>query len=96
VPLIVLLNVKLSLLPSEFDAKLENVQQHIAQFTQRCEETGLIEDFSFIACENAPPPDVGLSDPIEKAAWISDPQRLTLGNILIDAWTTTMKKVQAA
>jgi hypothetical protein len=80
----------------EFDAKLENVQQHIAQFTQRCEETGLIEDFSFIACENAPPPDVGLSDPIEKAAWISDPQRLTLGNILIDAWTTTMKKVQAA
>ena len=31
-----------------FDAKAEDVMQHIAQFTQRCEETGLIKDFNFI------------------------------------------------
>jgi hypothetical protein len=39
----------------EFDAKPEDVMQHIAQFTQRCEETGIMEDFNFIESENSPP-----------------------------------------
>jgi hypothetical protein len=80
---------------NEFDAKLENIQQHVAQFTQRREETGLKEDFSFFDSEYAPPPDIDLSNPIEKAAWISDLQRLNYGNILLDASIATMKKIQA-
>ncbi len=39
----------------EFDAKPEDVMQHITQFTQRCEETGIMEDFNFIESENPPP-----------------------------------------
>jgi hypothetical protein len=49
-----------------FDGKPEDVHQHIAQFTQCCIETGVVEDFSFIICENPPPSDVDLVDPIEK------------------------------
>jgi hypothetical protein len=52
----------------EFDAKPENVLQHIAQFIHRCEETGLIEDFTFIEHENALPSTVDMSNPAEKAA----------------------------
>jgi hypothetical protein len=63
----------------EFDGKPEDVHQHIAQFTQRCVKTGVVEDFSFIICENSPPSDVALTDPIEKAAWTSDPRRFTSG-----------------
>ena len=80
----------------EFDGKPEDVQQHIAQFTQRCVETGIIEDFSFIISENPAPSDVDLTDSIEKAAWLSDPRRFTIGNFLVDAFQATLEKVQDA
>ena len=32
----------------EFDAKSDDVMQHIPQFTQRCEETSIIEHFNFL------------------------------------------------
>jgi hypothetical protein len=38
----------------EFDAKPEDIMQHIAQFIQHCEETGIMEDFNFIESENPP------------------------------------------
>jgi hypothetical protein len=72
------------------------VHQHIAQFTQRCIETGVVEDFSFIIGENPPPSNVDLTDPIEKAAWILDPGHFTTGNILLDAYQATIEKIQAA
>jgi hypothetical protein len=52
---------------NEFDAKSEDVIQHITQFTHRCEETGIMEDFNFIDFEKSPPSDVDLSDPTAKA-----------------------------
>jgi hypothetical protein len=80
----------------EFDAKPEDVMQHIAQFTQRCEETGIMEDFNFVASENPPPSDVDLSDPTAKAAWMKDSRCLNYGNFLIDSSTATIEKVQDA
>ena len=80
----------------KFDGKPEDVHQHIAQFTQRCVETGVVEDFSFIICENPPPSDVDLTDPIEKAAWISDPRCFTTGNFLLNASKATIENIQAA
>jgi hypothetical protein len=44
--------------------------QHIAQFTQPCKETGIIEDFNFIESENSPPSDVDMSVSTQKAAWL--------------------------
>jgi len=79
----------------EFDGKPEDVHQHIAQFTQRCVKTGVVEDFSFIICENSPPSDVALTDPIEKAAWTSDPHCFTSGNFLLDASKATIENIQA-
>jgi hypothetical protein len=70
--------------------------QHIAQFTQRCEETGIIKDFNFIESKNTPPSDIDMSDPIEKAAWINDPHHFVYGNILLDSSKADMSKVQAA
>jgi hypothetical protein len=32
----------------EFDGSLDDVLQHIASFTTRCAETGVIEDFNYI------------------------------------------------
>jgi len=80
----------------EFDGKPEDVHQHIAQFTQHCIKTGVIEDFLFIISENPAPSDVDLNDPIEKAAWLSDTRHFTTGNLLIDASQATVEKVQAA
>jgi hypothetical protein len=80
----------------KFDGKPEDVHQHIAQFTQRCVETGVVKDFSFIIGENPPPSDVDLTDPIEKAAWTSDPPCFTTGNFLLDASQATIEKIQAA
>jgi hypothetical protein len=40
----------------DFEGKAEDVLQHIAAFTQRCEETGVIEDFKFIEEEHPPRP----------------------------------------
>jgi hypothetical protein len=79
-----------------FDGKHEDVHQHISRFTQRCDETGVIEDFSFIISENSPPSDVDLSILKEKTAWLSDPRHFNTGNFLIDASQATIEKVQAA
>lgn len=80
----------------EFDAKAEDVMQHIAQFTQRCEETSIIEDFNFIESERSPPSDLDMSDPLDKATWLSDPRRFVHGNILLDSSKADMSKIQAA
>jgi hypothetical protein len=80
----------------EFDAKAEDVIQHIAQFTQRCEETGIIEDFAFIESENSPPSTIDMTDPTQKAAWLADPKRYNYGNLLIDSSKADMTKIQAA
>jgi hypothetical protein len=53
---------------NEFDAKPEDIMQHIAQFTQQCEETGMMEDFNFIESENPAPSDVDLSNPTDYAS----------------------------
>jgi hypothetical protein len=80
----------------EFDGKPDDVHQYIAHFTQRCVETGVIEDFSFVICGNPAPSDVDHTDPIEKAAWNSDPWRFRAGNFLLDASKATIEKVQDA
>jgi hypothetical protein len=80
----------------EFDGKAEDVLQHIAAFTQRCEETRVIEDFQFIEEEHSPSSDVDMSDPKASIAWLSDPRRFTYGNILIDSSKATLQKLQQA
>jgi hypothetical protein len=80
----------------DFDGKIENVLQHIANFTHRCHETGVIEDFNFIAQEHSPPDDVDMDDQKERLAWLADPRRFTYGNLLIDSSTATLEKLQAA
>jgi hypothetical protein len=79
-----------------FDAKPEDVMQHIVQFTQQCEETEIMEDFHFVESENSPPSDVDISDPKANAAWLQDPHQLNYGNILIDSSKADIHKVQAA
>jgi hypothetical protein len=74
----------------EFNGKSEDVLQH------RCEESGVIEDFKFLIKENLPPPDIDMSDPKEKTAWLSDVCRFTYGNILIDSSQATLEKIQQA
>jgi len=81
---------------TEFDGKPEDVLQHIARFTQRCKETGVVEDFNFIICENEPPSDIDLTDPTQKNAWMSDSRRFTYGNLLQDPSQATLEKVQTA
>jgi hypothetical protein len=80
----------------EFDGKPEDVHQHISRFTQRFDETGVIEDFSFVISENSPPSDVDLLAPKEKTAWLFDPRCFNTSNFLIDASQATIEKVQAA
>jgi hypothetical protein len=80
---------------NEFDAKAEDGMQLIAQFTQCCGKTGLIEDYNFIESKNPPPSGTDMSDPVAKAAWISDPSHFNYGNILIDSSKADMSKVQA-
>jgi hypothetical protein len=80
----------------EFDAKPKDVMQHIAQFTQYCEENRIMEDFNFVESENPPPSVVDLSDPTAKAAWLKDSRWLNYGNILIDSSKADIYKVQAA
>jgi hypothetical protein len=81
---------------TEFDGKPEDVLQHIARFTQCCKEAGVTEDFNFVICENEPPPEVDLTDPSQKNAWLSDPRRFIYGNLLQDPSQATLEKVQAA
>jgi hypothetical protein len=78
----------------EFDGQPQDVLQHIAIFTQRCQETGIVEDFNFIVCENSPPSDIDMSDTIERTKWQTDPRRLTIDNILIDSSRATVEKLQ--
>jgi hypothetical protein len=79
----------------EFDAKAEDVIQHIAQFTQQCEETGIITDFNFIESKNPPPSTVDMTDSAQKAAWLIDPKCFNYCNLLIDSSKADMTKVQA-
>jgi hypothetical protein len=89
----------------EFDAKSEDVLQHIACFTQCCEETG------------PPPSDFNMTDPIEKAAWLRsilkkilslpDPKTMPLASkqlvsfqnrqwiyvLLMSVWSAAMKTI---
>jgi hypothetical protein len=80
---------------TEFNGKPEDVVQHIARFTQRCKETGVVEDFNFIISENSPPSDVDITDSTQKTAWLSDPRRYDYGNLLQDASQVTLEKVIA-
>jgi hypothetical protein len=80
----------------EFDGKSEDVLQHIALFTHRCEESGVIEDFKFIQEEHLPPSDIDMSDPKQRTSWLSDPRRFTFGNILLDSSKATLEKMQQA
>jgi hypothetical protein len=43
-----------------FDGSIDNVMQHIGDFTHRCHETGMIEEFTFVDEENPPPDDVDM------------------------------------
>jgi hypothetical protein len=80
----------------EFDGKPEDVLHHIAVFTQHCEETGVIDDFSFIEEKHPPPPSVDMSHSKEKAARLVDPSHFTYGNILLDSSKATLEKLQQA
>jgi hypothetical protein len=80
----------------EFDGKAEDVLQHIAVFKQRCEETGVIEDFQYVEQENPPPSDIDMTDPTSKAKWLTDSRRFTYGNILLDSSKATLQKLQQA
>jgi hypothetical protein len=80
----------------ECTGKPEDVTQHIARFTQRCKETGIVEDFNFIISENAPPSDVDLTDPAQNKSWLSDPRRFTYGNLLQDPSKATLENITAA
>jgi hypothetical protein len=81
----------------DFDGKAEDIRQHISRFTQRCDETGVVEDFSFIISENLPPSDV---DPVHSkrkdCMAFSDPRHFNQGNFHINASQATIEKVQAA
>jgi hypothetical protein len=79
-----------------FDGNSNNTLQYIASFTQRCVETGVIGDFDFHATENPPPSDVDITDPVQAASWKNDPRRFTKGNLLIDASSATLQKMQDA
>jgi hypothetical protein len=46
----------------DFDGSINNVMQHIADFTHHCHETGMIEEFNFIDVEHSPPDDVDMDD----------------------------------
>ena len=61
----------------DFDAKSDDVIQHIASFTHRCEETGVVKDFNFVLHENAPPSDVDMTDPKAKTSWLADSRCFT-------------------
>jgi hypothetical protein len=79
-----------------FDANPENVLQFTENFTQRCQETGVMADFDFIIRENLPPSDVDLNDKAAAAAWLTDARRFTTANILIDSSEATFDNIKAA
>jgi hypothetical protein len=79
-----------------FDANHENVLQFTENFTQRCQETGVMADFDYIVQENQPPSDVDLTDKTSVAAWQTDPRRFTIKNLLIDSSEATFDNVKAA
>jgi hypothetical protein len=79
-----------------FDANPENVLQFTENFTQRCQETGVMADFDFIIRKNLPPSDVDLNDKAAAAAWITDPRRFTTNNLLIDSSDATFENIKAA
>ena len=70
---------------NDFDGSINNVMQHLADFTHCCHETGMIEEFNFIEEEHSPPEDFDMDDQKQCLAWISDSRRFTYGNLLIDS-----------
>jgi hypothetical protein len=80
----------------KFDGTPENVLQHQMDFTQRMEECGMVNDFSFVLSENQPPATVDMNDLKQKGAWLLHPQRYSYGNLLEDASKATMANVTAA
>jgi hypothetical protein len=85
-----------ALFKEEFDGSSDDVLQHIASFSTRCTKTGVIEDFNYIEKENDPPSDIDMDDPASKTSWLSNPRCFIYGNILIDAFTATIEKLQQA
>jgi len=79
----------------EFDGRPEDVLQHIATFTHRCEESGVVEDFKFLQ-ENSPPDKIDMSNSKAKADWLIDSRHFTYGNILIDSSQATLENMQQA
>jgi hypothetical protein len=82
--------------PEKFDANPEDVLQFIETFTQRCKETGVVEEFNFIIKENLPPDDVDMDDTISRTAWLTDSHRFTQGNLLIDSFQASLENVKQA
>jgi hypothetical protein len=78
----------------EFDGNSANVLHFIAVFTQRCQETGVVQDFTYVEHENSPPSTVDMNDSASRTAWLIDPRHFTLGNFLIDASQATLASVQ--
>jgi len=80
----------------DFDGTIENVMQHIADFTHRCHETSVIEEFNFVDKGHSPPDDIDMEDQKERLAWLSDPRRFTYGNLLIDSSTAKLQTARDA
>jgi hypothetical protein len=80
-------------LKEDFDGKPEDVLQHIKAFNHHCREAGVIKDFKYIEEEHLPPSSVDLTN-TQCAAWLTNPDRFTYGNILIDSSTATIEKMQ--
>jgi hypothetical protein len=77
----------------EFDGKSEDVL-YIADFSQCCEDTGIVKDFNFIEEEHLPPSNVDMTDSKAHTAWLSDTHCFTYGNILINSSTASIEKLQ--
>jgi hypothetical protein len=66
----------------KFDGTSDNFLQHIADFNQCYEDSGIVEDFKFFEEEHLPPSDIDMTDLKAHTASLSDPHHFTFGNIL--------------
>jgi hypothetical protein len=78
----------------EFDGNSANILHFIAIFTQWCQETGVVQDFTYVEHENSPPSTVDMNDSASRTAWLIDPHHFTFGNFLIDASQATVASIQ--
>lgn len=79
----------------EFDAKPDDVMQHITSFNHQFKGTGVIKDFDFILHENPPRSDIDMTDTKACTNWLSDLHCFTFGNLIIEPSTATIDKLQA-